>query len=236
MPAEYGPLFASRGARVALASHRGYDIGALRLARRLGRRLGVVPISSTVTRLLVDLNRSIGHATLFSEFSDRLDANARERILTRHYFPYRERVESEVRRHLDAGRDVLHLSVHSFTPRLKGRTRTADVGLLYDPRSERERRLCARWREILRKLQSDWYIRRNYPYLGRSDALTTHLRQRLPRDHYLGVELEVKQSLIETDGARGRRIAEVLGESLERLFARGTADLRSLVPQDTRPQ
>jgi hypothetical protein len=40
-----------------------------------------------------------------------------------------------------------------------------------------------------------WSVRRNYPYLGRSDGLTTYLRRRFDRDRYVGVEIEVNQRL-----------------------------------------
>lgn len=222
VPQEYRELFASRKAQAALLTHRGYDIGALRLTRLLGRRLGIAPIASTVTRLVVDLNRSLGSRTLFSEFVSGLDGIERKRLLATYYHPYRRRVESTVRGHMADGRPVLHLSVHSFTPRLHGRARTADVGLLYDPGRFGERRLCARWKEalggIIYNQQSDLRIRRNYPYLGTSDALTTYLRRLLPRNAYLGIELEVNQALLERDDTRRREVDRVVGESLERLL------------------
>ena len=58
VPKAYAPLFA--GAADVLATHRGFDIGALEVARAFGRRLGVTPFTATTTRLVVDLNRSPG--------------------------------------------------------------------------------------------------------------------------------------------------------------------------------
>src|SRR5688572_18373600 len=54
VPAAYAPLFAD--AADVLATHRGYDLGALEVARAFGRRLGVTPVTATTTRLVVDLN------------------------------------------------------------------------------------------------------------------------------------------------------------------------------------
>ncbi len=116
VPAEYREIFASAKGGAALDTHRGYDLGALSVAKVLGHRFGVPVIASTVTRLLVDLNRSVGHPRLWSEFSSVLGPAERERTLAKHYFPYRQRVEDEIRGHIGAGRSVLHLSVHSFTP------------------------------------------------------------------------------------------------------------------------
>src|SRR5689334_17093692 len=59
IPPKYRALF--RNARALLDSHRGYDAGALAMARDLAAALQAPLISSTVSRLLVDLNRSVGH-------------------------------------------------------------------------------------------------------------------------------------------------------------------------------
>ena len=67
VPKEYAPLFADAAA--VLATHRGYDIGALEVARDFGRRLGVTPFTATTTRLVVDLNRSPGNRDVFSAYT-----------------------------------------------------------------------------------------------------------------------------------------------------------------------
>ena len=69
VPARYRHLFAARGAQAALHSHRGYDPGALLLARRLSARFRTELYYNTVTRLLVEPNKTIGHKAVFSEFS-----------------------------------------------------------------------------------------------------------------------------------------------------------------------
>ena len=92
---------------------------------------------------------------------------------------------------------MLHLSIHSFTPVLHGQTRNADIGLLYDPGRAGERRLAVAWQKALRKRVPSLRVRRNYPYLGKADGFTTHLRRRFPRA-YLGLELEVNQALAGT--------------------------------------
>jgi predicted N-formylglutamate amidohydrolase len=115
--------------------------------------------------------------------------------------PYRRDVEAFVREARAAGRRVLHVSSHSFTPALDGMERRADVGLLYDPSRAGERALCLRWQRAMRRPLREWVVRRNYPYLGRSDGLTSWLRKRFADDAYVGVELEVNQKHV---GATGR--------------------------------
>jgi len=54
IPAICRSLF--RGQRKLLESHRGYDPGALVMARALGRAFAAGVVSSTVSRLVIDLN------------------------------------------------------------------------------------------------------------------------------------------------------------------------------------
>jgi predicted N-formylglutamate amidohydrolase len=206
VPSQYRQLFDGAAAGKALASHRGSDIGALRLARALQSAFRVPLYASGVTRLLVDLNRSVGHPGLFSEFSKRLGSTEQTALLNRHYFPHRHAVESWMDGQVRRGRQVVHIGVHSFTPRVDGRIRQADLGLLYDPSRARERALCARWKSALAAIDPELRVRRNYPYLGKSDGFVTHLRKRFDARQYLGVELEVNQALLES--IHGRRRAE----------------------------
>ena len=87
VPARYASCF--RGAGRVLASHRGWDPGALGVARRLRRRLELPLHFADVTRLLVELNVSEWNRRLFSEFVDGLGTVEKERILERYYRPYR---------------------------------------------------------------------------------------------------------------------------------------------------
>lgn len=196
VPAAYADLFAGRAAARALASHRGSDLGALALAESMARRLRAPLVASTVTRLLVDLNRSVGHRSLFSEFSRVLDREARQRLLERHYLPHRERVTEIVRSSIARNGRVVHVAVHSFTPRLGSKRRCADFGLLYDPARPLERSLSARWKDLLQSVDSHPRVRRNYPYRGAADGLTTHLRMCFSGGAYLGLELEVNEELL----------------------------------------
>ena len=184
-------LFARHGAR--LAGHRGYDIGALACARGLSAALRAPLIHAEVSRLLVDLNRSPGHPALFSDLTRALPAARREEILARHYFPHRARIERWIAARVRAGRIVLHVAVHSFTPVLDGKARTTDIGLLYDPGRPLEAEFCRRWQTALRERGPGLRVRRNYPYRGVSDGLTRHLRGLFPAGAYAGVELEINQ-------------------------------------------
>ena len=205
-----------------LDSHRGYDPGALALARDLARNCEAPLVAATVSRLLVELNRSTDHRQLFSERTAVLPPAVRSRILARYYHPYRGEVEGQVRRCAQAGKRVVHLSAHSFTPVLNGVERAADVGLLYDPRRSLERRLCERWSRLLAQRLAPLKVRRNYPYRGYDDGLPPFLRRQFPEEHYLGIEIEVNQKHVLRGGAPWRRLrASIVQSALEMLEEAG---------------
>ena len=214
IPAPYRSLF--HGYRALLDSHRGYDAGALVMARELAGAFGAPLVASTVSRLLVDLNRSIGHPRLFSPATRGAPVAVREEIVANYYRPYRAQVERLVGQAVSRGRRVIHISSHSFVPELHGKVRNADVGLLYHtgPARRLEALLCARWKESLAASASRLRVRRNYPYAGKGDGLTSYLRRRFPPAVYAGIELEVNQSLVLAAGRRWSALRRMLIDSL----------------------
>jgi predicted N-formylglutamate amidohydrolase len=214
IPREYAPLF--RGADDVLASHRGWDPGALKLARTFARRLRRPLHAVTWSRLFVEANRAPHNPKIWSRFTKALPKAERARILERFWRPHRTEVEETVGAAARNGR-VVHVAVHSFTPELDGEVRNAEIGLLYDSRRKREAALCRRWAEILQRLDPSLRVRLNYPYSGMSDGLTTWLRKRHAETRYLGVEIEINQALV---GAAGwlvfqRRLSDSLGELMD---------------------
>ncbi len=215
IPDAYRTLFENQ--KELLESHRGYDPGALSIARFLSRRLGVSLYSSTTSRLVVELNRSLGHPNLFSAFTRSLPSSTKQEILQSFYHPYRQQVEKSIQREISRNHTLLHLSIHSFTPILEGIPRNTDIGLLYDPRRRDEQCLAQRWRQILVQIEPTLTIRRNYPYRGNSDGFTTHLRKHFPPHRYLGFEVEINQKHM-MNPSRRQSIAEILLASLHMLI------------------
>jgi predicted N-formylglutamate amidohydrolase len=194
IPAEYSGHF--HGWRRILDTHRGFDLGALVMARQLAAELHAPLVASTVSRLLIDLNRSLGNPRVWSDATRFLPPAAKQRIVRSHYAPYRQRVEAIVTRAVAAGRRVIHLSSHSFTPVLDARVRVADVGLLYDPARPTETAMAACWKAVFAGYAPELRVRRNYPYKGRNDGLTSSLRRRFPSESYVGMEIELNQGLM----------------------------------------
>lgn len=197
IPDAYARYFAGRDA--LLDSHEGYDAGALTMARELAQQLHAPLFTATVSRLLVDLNRSPGHPHIHGDFITALPTSIRNRIIERYYRPYRDQAEDWIMATLCAGHRVIHISSHSFTPVLHGEERNADLGLLYDPRRNQEARLCKAWQTALKREAPQLRLRFNYPYKGASDGFPTYLRQHFGDEHYLGIELELNQRLVSDD-------------------------------------
>lgn len=189
------------------------------MARALARAFGAPLVSSNISRLVIDLNRSIGHPQLFSEATRGAPVTVREDIVARCYDPYRTQVERLVRQSLSRDRRVIHISSHSFTPVLQGKARRADVGLLYHPGRRAEAAFCARWKAALAASAPELRVRRNYPYAGKGDGLTSHLRLRFPEGAYVGIELEINQGIVCAVGRRWTALRRVLADSLRTAYA-----------------
>lgn len=194
VPARYAHLFS--GKQKILASHRAFDFGAIELARAWQSISQVHLFEGAVSRLLIDLNRSLDHPAVYSEYSLQLSPAEQQHLLHKYYLPYRLRLESYVAEQIKKGFTVLHVSLHSFTPVLRGIRRQAHIGILYDPARALEKRLVGRWQSRLQTALPRMQIRRNYPYRGTDDGFTVALRKKFPESSYLGIELEIRQDLL----------------------------------------
>ena len=217
VPATYRKLFSPH--RELLNSHRGWDPGTKDLAEQWQRQLGCQLFAATTTRLLVDLNRSPNHRSVFSEITRDLPIAEKKHLLAEYHSPHRSQITEAVNILIAQGHSVLHIGVHSFTPELNGEVRNADVSLLYDPASEWESDLCQSWRSTLRQSSLNPRVRLNYPYRGNSDGLTTTLRRKFSRDCYAGIEIEVNQAIPLAGGAAWRKYRELCIDSLSAALA-----------------
>ena len=184
------------------------------MARELADALHAPLVTSTVSRLLIDLNRSIGHPQLFSVVTRVVPATLREGIVARHYLPYRGQVEQLVRRVGVArpARDSRFVpQLHAGTLR-QGAPRRRRPAL--SPRPARGSALCARWKASLADMAPELRVRRNYPYAGKGDGLTSYLRRCFPPAAYVGIELEVNQKIVFAGGRRWTALRRVLVDSL----------------------
>lgn len=193
VPGKYTTLFS--GANDVLASHRGWDPGALEVAQFLANQLQVQLFLMPVTRLLIEMNRSLDNLQLFSEFTNRLTDVEKTNLIDQYYFPYRNSIEEAITK---TNHVVIHLSIHSFTPVLNDEVRNVDVGLLFDSDRKSELEFCSILRSKLEKELPEKRIQFNQPYKGTDDGLTTSLRKKFPDHKYLGIEIEINQKFVGT--------------------------------------
>jgi predicted N-formylglutamate amidohydrolase len=207
----------SKNQRKDLDTHLGWDAGALALAKHTALMLNTKLLFTQISRLLVDCNRSVHHPRCLGPAFRDLASENKNFILAAFYWPHRNAIEKEILRSIQKDSSVLHLAMHSFTPVLNGEVRTAEAGLLYDPARPWEKVWSDALIKEMKNEWPDWRIRRNYPYLGKSDGLSTWLRQHYGPDEYAGIELEWNQALF--PGNRpDAKIKRGLGRCLQNLF------------------
>ena len=192
IPEEYFDIF--NHAFEDLNSHKGLDYGSLDLFNYC-EDLSDFSVKNSISRLLIEFNRSSHHPKLFSKYSASLSEKAKQLILKDYYKPYRNKVSKKISQYIEKGEEVVHLSFHSFTPVLNGVIRNTDIGILYDPSRISEKNYSHLLKEFLKLEDPDLKIRYNYPYLGKADGFTTSLRKEFPT-LYSGIELEVNQKFI----------------------------------------
>jgi predicted N-formylglutamate amidohydrolase len=184
---------ALRLSRTRLGSHEALDLGAAAVARTLARTLDAPLVLGRISRLVVDLNRSPGNRNRWSDASRVLPAEVRQQLIQRYHRPHWDAVHGLVAAERDAGRRVIHVGVHSFTPTRRGVERPMDVAFLYDPARAFEVAVVRAWRTALRRAAPDLVVHRNAPYRGVDDGLTRALRRRFADRDYAGIELELNQ-------------------------------------------
>jgi len=198
-----------------MARHIAYDIGAAGVTRLLATRLNTPAILSNFSRLVIDPNRGEDDPTLLMKLYDgtivpanrHADLAERERRLDLCYRPYHAAYGKLVARPATAV-----LSIHSFTPQLRGRTtRLWQIGVLYAHDARLALPLIARLRA-----EPDLTVGDNEPYSGHlpGDAVDRHAL----RDNRPNVLIELRNDLI-ADAAGQRAWADRLAPILETVLA-----------------
>ncbi len=214
IPTAYQNLFAQ--AHEVLSTHRGWDIGALPMAQTLAERLQVPLYFEETSRLLIEMNRSEDNPALFSEFTHSLDEDIRQQLIQEIYLPYRNRVVTALKEAMAAHTQVLHFSVHTFTPVFDEEMRTTDIGLLFDPERTGEVRLCRYLHQYLSNHLPGMQVDDNKPYQGTDDGFSTFLRTHFPENQYLGIEIEINQKYAGSDKAI--EITKILSDGLRNFY------------------
>jgi len=198
IPEKYAQYFEEQ--QTVLKTHRGLDLGALDFFNHL-KPLADFSSFSKTSRLLIELNRSLHHKNLFSEFTKDLPLSAKKELIAEYYLPYRDKIENEIKKQIHQNEFVIHLSIHSFTPVLNTIKRNCDIGLLFDSRIDKEKQVASFLKDSISSKTDNFKVRFNYPYLGKMDGFTTYLRKQFSKN-YVGIEIEINQKYAEENSTQ----------------------------------
>jgi predicted N-formylglutamate amidohydrolase len=201
-----------------LADHIGWDPGAEGVARLLSQRFNTGLALGGFSRLVFDLNRSEDDPTAIPEISDGRPipgnrsltaAQKKERADTLLY-PYHAAVDAMLDRVKTRDQVPVFISVHSFTPTMRGFDRPWDIGLLWG----HDDRLTSHALNALHAMP-ELCIGENEPYSLQAEdpcyTIDRHAEDRgLP---YLMIE--VKNSHLQEE-AGIQLYAEYLGDAIEK--------------------
>lgn len=177
VPPQFGPLGLPPE---DMTRHIAWDIGARDVVLGLAERLGAPAVLSRFSRLVIDPNRGPNDPTLVMRLYDgtpipgnrSVDADgiaARREAL---HQPYHDTVKAVLDQMVGQGTPPILVSIHSFTPQLRGQApRPWHAGVLWD----RDFRLAGPILALL-SAEEGLVVGDNEPYLGSlpGDTMWTH--------------------------------------------------------------
>jgi len=197
-----------------MGRHIAYDIGVRPVTHALAGLLGAPALLTRFSRLVIDPNRGEDDPTLVMRLYDgtiipgnrRVAPEEVERRLDAYHRPYHRRIEAKLDAMLARGRAPALISIHSYTPQLRGRPpRPWEVGILWHHDGRIAQPLMARLRA------EGLTVGDNEPYSGEleGDTMSRHGTGRgIPH-----VLIELRQDLIaapEAQRAWAARLAPIL--------------------------
>ena len=201
-----------------LTRHIAWDIGIAEVTRALAERLDAPALMTHFSRLIVDPNRQPDNPTLIPEISDgvivpgnrNLGPREIEARLDTFFRPYHAAIDSQLDRMTAADTTPVLISMHSFTPVMKGVERPWEIGILWnrDPRLPQP---------LMAKLRATGLtVGDNLPYSGADEhGYTQHVHG--DRRGLANALIEVRQDLIDTHHGAAEW-AERLGDVLEEVL------------------
>jgi|TARA_B100000929_G_scaffold114488_1_gene90813 predicted N-formylglutamate amidohydrolase len=147
--------------------HIGWDIGALKLAKKIAKNTNSTLIYSGYSRLLIDCNRSLKSKGTFIKKSEdtiipgNINISKNEKILRakKYYFPYHDQINNILERKLKKKIIPIIVSIHSFTPTYLNKPRPWHIGLL----QRRDKRLTSLFANEIKK-KTNIVLGINQPY------------------------------------------------------------------------
>jgi predicted N-formylglutamate amidohydrolase len=195
-----------------MARHIAYDIGVRGVTLEMARLMAAPAVLSRFSRLVIDPNRGEDDPTLIMRLYDgtiipenrHITPTEALRRLVCYHRPYHQAIDAAIDRMLAAGREPALVSIHSYTPQLKGRPpRPWQVGILWhhDPRLAEP---------LMARLRAEGLcVGDNEPYSGQleGDSMSRHGTGR----GLAHVLIEIRQDLIATPADQQAWAARLAG-------------------------
>lgn len=230
IPERYGDMGLDPAERV---SHIAWDPGALELSFALSQKLDACLVYSTVSRLVIDPNRSpdaanaiwtLSEATAIAA-NENIDAAERQHRIESFHRPYHDAIETVLDARAAAGRPAILVCVHTFTPVYLGVARPWAVGVLHgsDPA------LSAAVRDALARFNPSLSIGWNEPYAALK-GVTHTLEHHGDRRGLASTMIEVRNNeVLEPDGVAlwTERLGAALLAGCDALHGRRQAGARA---------
>lgn len=137
LPAEFGTLGLPAE---DLSRHIAWDPGALPVASRLAEALDATLVETCISRLVIDCNRPLDAPDLVSPVSETtaipgnagLSEKQRAARIDLAWRPFHQAISDVIDARLARGQETRLVSVHSFTPVYKGKSRPWHIGIIHD--------------------------------------------------------------------------------------------------------
>ena len=205
-----------------LDRHIAWDIGIAGVTERLSTALNATAVLQTYSRLVIDCNRDPSVASSIPEVSEttpipgNIDLSPADRAARRIaiFEPYHARIRALLDARQAAGRRIVFVAMHSFTPVFKGESRAMQVGVLYN----RHAQLANIMLDLLRA-EGDLVVGDNAPYAV-SDTTDYGVPVHAERRGLQHVEIEIRQDLIADAAGQtawATRFERLLRVAVERL-------------------
>lgn len=165
IPSDYADLGLSAVDRLR---HIAWDPGALAVSLRLVDLLDAPLVHSTVSRLVIDCNRTFGAPDLIVSVSETTEIPGnrtvteadRQRRIERYHTPFHAEIDTLLNRRADAGHETILVAMHSFTPVYKGVSRPWPIGLIHGIQTDYTRAVF----EALERAEPGLDVGWNEPY------------------------------------------------------------------------
>ncbi|MEO3434782.1 N-formylglutamate amidohydrolase [Inquilinus sp. CAU 1745] len=202
----------------ALGRHVAYDIGVDWLTRRLAVLLDAPALIHRYSRLILDPNRPLDDPTSICAISDgvivpgnrHLSAAEAEARADSFFHPYHNAIGAEIDGFLGRGVTPAFISVHSFTPEMRGFRRPWEIGVLWGD----DGRMAV---PLMTALEKDGVlVGDNEPYSGKHTHGHTVEEHALPR-RLPNVLLEFRQDLVTNEEDAHRWADRIAGPLLDLL-------------------